>query len=88
MTSEGSVVNAMVSVNGILRSDGLLKVQPDAISSINLLMNDQAAGKYGMRAREGVLEITTVKSQEEVPKPAIQHPPENLPVLPQRGSLK
>jgi len=82
MTSEGSEVNAMVAVNGILRSDGLLKVQPGAISSIELIRNDQAAGKYGMRAREGVLEITTVKSQE-VPKPAIQHPPENLPVLPQ-----
>lgn len=61
MTSEGSEVNAMVVVNGILRSDGLLKVEPASISSINLLTGDQAASKYGLRAREGVIEITTEK---------------------------
>jgi len=78
MTSEGSEVNALVAVNGILRSDGLQKVEPDAISSINLLRDDQAAGKYGMRGREGVLEITTVKPQE-IPEPAVQAPPPDLP---------
>ncbi|RIV69958.1 M56 family metallopeptidase [Flagellimonas aequoris] len=44
-----------------VKSEDVKKISPDTIESINVLKGDKAIEKYGKKAKDGVIEITTKK---------------------------
>jgi len=58
-TSDGSEVRALIVIDGVISENGIGKVDPDAVLSLNVLKEEAATGKYGDKGREGVIEITT-----------------------------
>ncbi|EDM44904.1 hypothetical protein SCB49_02249 [unidentified eubacterium SCB49] len=47
----------IVYLNGVLYKGDLNTINPDQIASVNVLKNNSAIKKYGVRARNGVIEI-------------------------------
>ena len=51
----------LIIVDGEESKEDLEKIDPDNIKSINVLKGDNAIEKYGDKAKDGVIEITTKK---------------------------
>lgn len=61
----------LIVVDGIVRSDGFSRVDPNDVASITVLKDASAAAVYGARAANGVFLITTKRGQ--IGKPVINY---------------
>lgn len=58
----GKNADPLVVLDGKVTNKPLSEISPDEIASINVLKGESAILKYGEKARDGVLEITTKKN--------------------------
>jgi TonB family protein len=82
-TSDGSEVRALIVIDGVISENGIGKVDPDAVLSMNVLKEEAATGKYGDKGREGVIEITTKDPRAQKKEPEIfpRLTPEDYPTF-------
>ena len=64
-TSDGSPVKALVVIDGVVSGIGIGKVDPNSILSINILKEEAATNKYGEKGKDGVIEITTKRTNAQ-----------------------
>jgi len=64
-TSDGSEINALIVIDGVISDDGMGKVDPNSVLSINVLKEKAATDKYGEKGKDGVIEITTKEKAAE-----------------------
>ena len=56
---DGSQVNPIIVINGVISENGLEKIPPESILEITVLKDYKATIKYGEKGKNGVIEITT-----------------------------
>jgi TonB family protein len=58
--SDGSEAKPLIVIDGVVNEKAAVgDINPDMISSMNVLKDEAAAGKYGEKGKNGVIEITT-----------------------------
>jgi len=69
---DGSIsgeTNALIVIDGeIVSNKTLSEVDPEEIESVNVLKGEMAILKYGEKAHDGVIEITTKSSTADAPQ--------------------
>ena len=51
----------LIVVDGVVKDNGLNKIDPETIESITVLKDESATNKYGEKAKDGAIEVTTKK---------------------------
>ena len=64
-SSDGSQIKALIVVDGIISGSTFDKLDPNSILSIDILKDKAATDKYGDKGKDGVIEITTKKTNTE-----------------------
>ena len=57
----------LVIIDGVIQGkDGMSKINPDEIGSMNVLKNETALAKYGEKGKDGVIEILTKEKEAKM----------------------
>ena len=67
--------NPLVVIDGKITDKNAMQIDVDQIESINVLKDQSAIAKYGEKAKDGVIEVTTKK------KPSVQPDPDEVFVV-------
>ncbi len=80
--------NALYVLNGkIVPKSVVDKTTPSSIESVNVLKGKDATDKYGVKGKDGVIEITLKKGVPPPPPPGISEEPNTPPPPPARDTL-
>ena len=61
-SADGGVASPLVVVDGVILNIDVNKIDPETIQSISVIKEGPAFDKYGKKAKDGVIEITTKKN--------------------------
>ena len=75
LNSDGSRVKSLVIIDGVESKMGVEEINPVTIYSMTVLKEKTAIDKYGEKAKDGVIEITTKNKVSEIPAATSQSQP-------------